>query len=69
MYFLAIDLSLLRRLEIYQNYHPTKHAVVQCRGLGLHHIQQIMYSDVTPKLLGFMDSTWLRKLLAMPETS
>jgi hypothetical protein len=68
MYFLA-DLSLLRRLAIYQNYHPTKHAVVQRRRLGLHHIQQIMYSDVTPKLLDFMDSTWLRKLLAMPETS
>ena len=29
------DLSLLRRLAVYPSYHPTKHAVVQCRRLDL----------------------------------
>ena len=64
---LAKDLSLLRRLAIYPGYHPTKHAVVQRSRLGPNNSQEIMCSDVTPKLLDLMGSTALSKPLTMLE--
>jgi hypothetical protein len=64
---LAKDLSLLRRLAIYPGYHPTKHAVVQRSRLGPNNAQEIMCSDVTPKLLDLMGSTELPKPLTMLE--
>lgn len=64
---LAKDLSLLHRLAIYSGHHPTKHAVVQRGRLGSDNAQEIMCSDVTPKLLDLMGSTELPEPLTMPE--
>jgi len=66
--FLAKDLSLLRRLAIYPDNHPTKHTVVLLRMLGCNYAQEVVCSILASKSPGFLQSTAFRKPLATPET-
>lgn len=69
MAFLDKDLSLLRRLANRLGYHPTQHAVVQCRRSGFKYSQQVACSDIVSKWLVCIRSTAFRAQLASPETS